>query len=398
MKEQNKNKNENEYKSLLIVGHLLPQKCSHFEKRFLKNLYNKFNGSLKYVSINPAKISKIEIKKSILPDLYCKQLFVFRIPIFKELIRSIQFFFIMCGWILNTKNKDRIILIFNSPLDIVAPVFILRIFSNFKIFSYTIDTALSHIKNQSIVEKYYYNYFVLGEKLLNYFSGIIVLNEKVIDFLKIKIPYLVSKIGVDEDQLVEINTNRTNTNKKRVVYAGSLISYDGTEELLRAFTLLNKDKYVLHIYGSGPLEEIVKEYAEKYINIEYFGNISTDIIGQKMSECDLLINPRITGNITDYFGFPSKMIEYLLAKTPVLTTLFPAMPQEFLKFVHLIDEQSAEGIKNSIEKVFSITDEELRIKYMMGYTYVVNNNSYNKVIDEFLEFIDNPKYFCTSII
>lgn len=54
----------------------------------------------------------------------------------------------------------------------------------------------------------------------------------------------------------------------KIVYAGTLIYYNGITEMLNAFADLG-EVYQLHIYGYGPLENSVIKMAKTYSNIIY---------------------------------------------------------------------------------------------------------------------------------
>ena len=158
---------------------------------------------------------------------------------------------------------------------------------------------------------------------------------------------------------------------------------------MQAVSRLNPDEYELHIYGRGPNEETVRQYEKEFSHIKYKGNIPNSEIKAVLSGADLLINPRIDNETTDIFGFPSKMIEYLLSGTPVLTTRFAAMPEEYTQFVHLIEQQDGEGIAKAIQRVFEKPEDVRRQMCKCAYDYTFRHNSYDDIVKDMVLFFDD---------
>ena len=153
-------------------------------------------------------------------------------------------------------------------------------------------------------------------------------------------------------------------------------------------THLDPAQYELRIYGRGPDEVLLQQY-QQYPNIKFMGYLPNEKMREVMASADLLINPRIDNFATDTFGFPSKMVEYLLSGTPVLTTKFAAMPEEYCEFVYFIEEQTGEGIANAIQSVFQDTAQSRENKCRNAFLYVFQNNSYDEIAKEMLLFVHN---------
>jgi glycosyltransferase involved in cell wall biosynthesis len=82
------------------------------------------------------------------------------------------------------------------------------------------------------------------------------------------------------------------------------------------------------------------------------------------------------------------MIEYLLSGTPVLTTRFAAMPEEYLNFVHLISQQTARGIAEAIDNVFCQPEDIRREMSRNAYNYVFVHHNYSHIVSKMCSFID----------
>ena len=70
-------------------------------------------------------------------------------------------------------------------------------------------------------------------------------------------------------------------------------------------------------------------------------------------------------------------MEYMVSGTPILTTKLPGMPKEYYDYIYLIEEESENGMRNSITKVLNLPREELIEKGKKARDFVLkykNNN------------------------
>ncbi len=138
--------------------------------------------------------------------------------------------------------------------------------------------------------------------------------------MKLKIPYIISRVGINEDSILNNVYNRKPKESFKIVYAGSLIEYNSINILIDSVKCLNEYKVYLDIYGDGPLKKTVIDASEKYSNIVYHGLVENKEVSKAIESADLLINLRDTKNYISKFAFPSKLIHYLASGVPVLST------------------------------------------------------------------------------
>ena len=101
------------------------------------------------------------------------------------------------------------------------------------------------------------------------------------------------------------------------VFVGRLVVEKGIEVLLEAFS---NTHFQLHIYGYGPLEQKVRDFAELHQNISYKGALPHDELFEQLRKCSALIFPSIW-----YEGMPLTVIEGLSTGTPVIASNLGAM-------------------------------------------------------------------------
>lgn len=368
-------------RNVLFVGFLLPNGTNVYEKNLITEL-KKQTDNLEIISINKG-YKKLEDTFQGIPLHAVK---AYKRPVIDEITRFFYMIKLLAAWRKKKINADARIIMLNASIEINLAVLIVSKRYKIKVSSLLIDTALGNFKPDTLWNRYLYSCYSLGERLYKYLDGSIALNPRAFSHLGLlKKPTHLTKIGYSDctDHLIPKSVHE----KRIIVYTGSLMYYDGTEELLNAAAQLAGENIELHLYGSGPLREMAESFAKQHENIKYMGYLPNSRIQEVLSEADFLINPRISYFYTDIFGFPSKMIEYLLSGTPVITTNFSSMPKAYQDFVYLIKDESITGIKNAI--LTAINDEPgvRENKALSAYQYIKENNHYKCIVEEMLDFV-----------
>lgn len=114
------------------------------------------------------------------------------------------------------------------------------------------------------------------------------------------------------------------SNKKVLGYCGTFSDANGYEDLLKAFKLLSKEFNQLKLYligepGTANRKKIADMVEGKDSNVIITGYLKKKDVESKLAECDILVNPRRRGKVSDA-GFPTKLGEYFAAKLPVVST------------------------------------------------------------------------------
>lgn len=372
-------------KAILYIGHFLPGN-EGYEKKLLRELSNRLSNHLDVISVSPFwPKNKEDVEWLSSAD---KLIWVrVKIPVLNGTLRFFQLLWHVLSW--NNKNKKykRCIIVQNCPVEVNVAIVLCEKMFGIKSVNLIIDTAIGNIKGKRLRDKYLSICCRAAEKLYKYLSGSILLNEKAVEYFGLnQQPYLITRIGYDNS--LNFKTRRIKENrkgKKKIVYTGTLIDYDGTAELLRAMDYLDSNIYELYIYGGGPQEGLVMSNLKK--NIIFGGMIRSEEVFEVLQEADLCINPRIYKKSVDSVAFPSKMIEYLLSGTPTLTTRFSALPTTYCEFVNFIDDQSGEGIAKAVEDVFLDDEDKVWNKAQNAKEYVYKHNNYKDIGREIVDFV-----------
>lgn len=177
---------------------------------------------------------------------------------------------------------------------------------------------------------------VLKKKYISLFLKMVRRSQKVFVISRNLKDYFV-EVGVEESKIQILNMTVdlgrfTNVKKNKVeryiAYCGTVTLFkDGVDVLLKAFALVASkiDDVKLYIIGRIPYERdrmvIENIIAEKGLSekIRMIGMASSDILVQYLADAEILALSR-PDNIQAYYGFPTKLGEYLATGNPVVVT------------------------------------------------------------------------------
>lgn len=170
------------------------------------------------------------------------------------------------------------------------------------------------------------------------------------------------------------------SNKKIILYTGSLTKKDGIFNLIKAFKKIEGLDYELWLRGSGSILAEVLEIIKDDIRIKWIDKLSRNDLIILQRKATVLINPMPTSDDSAKFFFPSKMMDYLASGTPTITTRLKGIPEEYFKYCFCLDEDNPEAIKNKIIEVCELPQSDLEEKGMEARNFILKNkNPINQV-------------------
>jgi len=216
-------------------------------------------------------------------------------------------------------------------------------------------------------------------KIIENCNGYLLLTEAMNDVIngnRAK-PYVVIEGQVDSSMKLRENNLLNKYDKKVCMYTGNLNRIHGIEYLISGFLKAKIPDSELHIYGDGDYQEDIRNISNKHKNVKYFGVKMSSEVTVAQQKATLLINPRPTNQDFVKYSFPSKNMEYMVSGTPVLTTKLPGMPQEYNDYVYLINDETSEGLSNSLKCILNKPSEELHEKGLLAREFVLREKNEN---------------------
>lgn len=213
-------------------------------------------------------------------------------------------------------------------------------------------------------------------KLMKNYDGYILLTKAMNNIVNPKEKPFIIMEGLCDPTISSDEILNTEKKSKVILYSGSLSKDVGIENLLEAFSKLNLSGWELHIYGNGSLVSLVEEKQQSYSSIKYKGIVPNHKVVQRQRDADVLINPRPEGIKYGNFSFPSKVMEYMVSATPVMSTRLPGIPDEYFNFVYAIEDSSVQGLEKAIKRVVSLSEIERIELGESARKFVVDHKSY----------------------
>ena len=144
--------------------------------------------------------------------------------------------------------------------------------------------------------------------------------------------------------------------ENQIIFAGRLSKEKGIEILLETATHL-PDNYHLLIAGSGPLEEEVRNLADKKINVHYLGYQSKQNLLSLIRGSDLLIQPSLEE------GMSSTLLEAMACGTCILGSNIEGISEivENNKNGLLVEPNNRDELINKILELLPKKEKRLRM-------------------------------------
>lgn len=198
---------------------------------------------------------------------------------------------------------------------------------------------------------------------------LILMTEQMMDFISKPIDHVVIEGWIDP-KLTHFE-NKEVSNKRVILYAGTLRRVFGIMNLVEAFSYIKDSDVELWICGSGDAEEDIRKCALKDSRIKLLGLLPAEKARCIQQTATILVNPRTSEGDYTRYSFPSKTLEYLLSGRPAIVYRLPGMPDEYLNYLYVPEEETVEGLAKKIQDVLSFDSKEREARAMAGRDFVI---------------------------
>lgn len=178
--------------------------------------------------------------------------------------------------------------------------------------------------------------------------------------------------------------------KKVIFYAGGINRSYGIVELVEGFLRSGID-YELVLCGRGDLEDYLADVAASHASVKYLGFVTPEKAAQLQAGASLLVLTRDPAERFTRYSFPSKLIEYMSAGIPVLTTRLAGIPDEYFEFLNTIEEFSIDAVARALVDVSVADVQYLYGKAARGKVWVSEAKSSRVVGKQLVEFMEKSQ-------
>lgn len=313
------------------------------------------------------------------------------LQVIKQIGFYIQSFYRARQWLMKNKNvKDKVMISCSVYPPYSTAIIKLGKKYNCKTIGVITDlpqsmyTRMSFKGLKNLLHERFANKMV---ELQTEFDGYILLTKQMAKKMNISHkPYIVVEGFCDPSVQKIMNVSRND--KKTIMYAGAFDERYGIRILVDGFMKVDGD-YELWMYGGGECFEYVKQCADKDPRIKVFGRVPREVVLKAEQEAHLLAMLELSNDPIIEYSSPSKVFEYMLAGTPVLSTRMPGFPDEYHQFFYHVEEETADGVAKAIREVFGKSEKELIKKGKTAQKFVLEKKTCSQRSNEIDIFIRN---------
>ncbi len=359
----------------------------------IKELYKNLDDRLKIITVYPT--ASYPTEKNILfrkkrikinENIYSTLVSFINIPFIKEFTQCICVTWEVYKTI--RKNKRCKILTFNARPSVSIPVIFLKKFYNIELICLLADPPVDIVNRKGLDKISKDIFWKIIEFAITKYDKIIALNKEAIHIYAKDKQHIIIDGAIDGCYIDKIETvQNKNNSAKVIVFSGALTEYNGIKELLESMKYVRDEKIELHIYGDGNLKNYVEEKSKLNTNIFYKGIVTNEEMKKIQQVSNLLINPRRVDDLISRVTFPSKIIEYMLSGTPVLSTNLNGLTKDYIENIYIIRELSPKKLAEDIERVLNISYEELEEKAKNAKKFILKRKTWEVQGKKIYDFI-----------
>lgn len=232
--------------------------------------------------------------------------------------------------------------------------------------------------------------WIFIKKMQKQFDGFILYASKMAEFLEIpEDQWILMEGSYDIKKSPNVEIEEKQECKKVIMYSGKLDEQYGICLLIDAFMSIPGNDVELWLTGGGNAVNYIKECAKKDNRIRFYGFIPnrSDVL-ELQKKATVLINMRLPSEEASKYCFPSKLFEYMATAIPVLTFKLEGIPEEYYRYLVVIDNESVKTIKASIEKVLSMKEAERVAFGEKAKKFVMDNKTIVQQSERIYEWIN----------
>ena len=162
-----------------------------------------------------------------------------------------------------------------------------------------------------------------------------------------------------------------------LVYAGRLVPEKGVHILLQALEWLDPC-IPITIYGSGPLEDVVRRYGKR---VRFLGQVSSDEITCAMEKAQVVIVPSLWPE-----PFGRSALEGLAAGAMVVASAVGGLPEVVGLCGFLVPPGDPRALAEAIIQALSMPDEARR--YMQARAHAIHQRATHGLLNTYFQYLE----------
>ena len=183
--------------------------------------------------------------------------------------------------------------------------------------------------------------------------------------------------GVINPKDIQQETVNKQTSEKVILYTGMTQRKYGIIELLEAFAEIKDPDIKLWITGDGNARNEIIAATTKDKRIIWFGFIQErEKVLKLQTKATILVNMRKPSEDASQYTFPSKVLEYMLSSTPVVSFKIKGIPEEYYDHMFTLEQEDPSYIAKRLVEIMDIPEEDLKKKGQSARNFILKNKNY----------------------
>lgn len=176
--------------------------------------------------------------------------------------------------------------------------------------------------------------------------------------------------------------------KKRVVYAGKITPYGGSELMANSFRLVEGEDVEFLVCGRGHCGALARA-AKEDKRIKLVGFVDDNKLHRICQEASVFFNPRDPGYSNNRMIFPSKILQYMAYGKPIVSTRTYGLSPEYDSVLQIAPGNGAEELAMEIRRTLDLTGNALGTLQERQYAFVTTQRSWKQQASKLLTFIQS---------
>ena len=143
-----------------------------------------------------------------------------------------------------------------------------------------------------------------------------------------------------------------------IYYAGGSSEVGGADLYLQSIQYVQDPTYRFWFSGRGPLDETIRESAQRDSRITHWGFVSREKYCELLQQANVLVNPRPTRLPANRYNFPSKLMEYMAAARPIISTATADVGEHYSDAIVLLEDETPKGLGRLAQRVSRLPAKE----------------------------------------
>lgn len=307
----------------------------------------------------------------------------FNLPVIKQIHQTISVYNTAKKFI----EKDTVVFGFNLFPQVGLPLMWLKKKYKCKTVAMLADLPIDDRNKRNKLSKLLRAVFdYLTIRSIQNCDKLVVLNKNAAQIYAPGKEYIVVEGGVDLDEF-PIEYKNIIKSSKNIIYSGALTEYSGIKHMVHAMKYLDRNDVYLEIYGDGELKPYIEKCAKEITNVFYRGKVDNETMQQIQREAFLLVNPRLVSDPISNVTFPSKIFEYMMSGTPILTTKLSGFTDDYLEKMFVVKSNDPLIMAKKINEIINLSDEDLKSKAIEARDFILMNKTWSSQslrIDKFI--------------